>query len=55
VRRNVAQTPTIIIGNKQVNGVTYDQFKKLVDDVLAEAANAKSGTPAKPAGKKGAE
>jgi protein-disulfide isomerase len=54
-RRNVSQTPTIIIGNKQVNGVTYDQFKKLVDDVLADAANAKSGAAAKPAaGKKGA-
>ncbi len=54
-RRNVSQTPTIVIGNKQVNVVTYDQFKKLVDDVLAEAANAKSGSAGKPAaGKKGA-
>jgi protein-disulfide isomerase len=51
-RRNVTQTPTLIIGNKQVNGVPYDEFKKLVDEVIAEAANA-TGKPAakKPAGK----
>lgn len=54
VRRNVQQTPTIIIGNRQVNGVTYDQFKALVDTVLAESAKAApGGKPA--AGKKGAK
>jgi protein-disulfide isomerase len=51
-RRNVTQTPTLIIGNKQVNGLTYDEFKKLVDEMIADAANANSKTAAKkPAGK----
>ena len=51
-RRNVTQTPTIIIGNKQVNGLTYDEFKKLVDAVIADAANANGkGAAKKPAGK----
>jgi protein-disulfide isomerase len=55
VRRNVAQTPTIIIGNKQVNALTYDEFKKLVDEALAESAKAKADSAKKPAaGKKGA-
>ena len=54
-RRNVEQTPTIIIGNKQVNAVTYDEFKKLVDEVLADAAKARVDSARKPAGgKKGA-
>lgn len=54
-RRNVAQTPTIIIGDKQVNGLTYDEFKKLVDEVLAESTKAKAEPAKKPAaGKKGA-
>ncbi len=56
VRRNVAQTPTIIIGNKQVNGLTYDEFKKLVDEVLAESGKAKADSAKKPAaGKKAAK
>lgn len=50
VRRNVEQTPTIIIGDKQVNGVTYDEFKKLVDDVLAAKADSAKGAAG---GKKG--
>ncbi len=51
-RRNVTQTPTLIIGNKQVNGLTYDEFKKLVDEVIADAANANGkGAAKKPAGK----
>jgi protein-disulfide isomerase len=57
MRRNVQQTPTIIIGNKQVNGVTYDEFKRLVDGALADAARARadSASAKKPvAGKKGA-
>ena len=55
VRRNVNETPTLVIGNKQVNGVTYDQFKKLVDDALADATKAKADSAKKPAtGKKGA-
>ena len=54
LRRNVQQTPTVIIGNKQVNSVGYDEFKRLVDDALAEADKAKAGAAAKPAaGKKG--
>jgi protein-disulfide isomerase len=50
-RRNVTQTPTLIIGNKQVNGLTYDEFKKLVDEVIADAANANGKGAKKPAGK----
>jgi protein-disulfide isomerase len=54
MRRKVQQTPTIIIGNRQVNGVTYDQFKAIVDTVMAEAAKAApAGKPT--AGKKGAK
>jgi protein-disulfide isomerase len=54
-RRDVEQTPTLIIGNKQVNGVTYDEFKKLVDEVLADQAKAKADSAKKPgAGKKAA-
>jgi protein-disulfide isomerase len=55
-RRNVESTPTLVIGDKQMTGaLTYDQFKKAVDDVIAEAANAKAAPAKKPAaGKKGA-
>jgi protein-disulfide isomerase len=54
-RRNVSQTPTIIIGNKQVNGLTYDQFKQLVDDALAANLKTKLDSAKKPVtGKKGA-
>lgn len=53
-RRKVESTPTLVIGNKQVNSLTYDQFKQLVDDALAGAAKAKSDSAKKPAtGKKG--
>ncbi len=53
-RRGVTSTPTFVIGDKMVGNVTYDQFKKFVDD--AAAAQAKSGvTPAaSPEVKKGA-
>jgi len=51
-RRNVSQTPTLVIGNKQVNGVSYDEFKKLVDDALAESNKAKADSAKKPAAKK---
>jgi protein-disulfide isomerase len=55
VRRNVHVTPTLIIGNQQVNGVTYDEFKKLVDAVLAGSAKTKADSAKKPpAGKKAA-
>lgn len=55
VRRDVEQTPTIIIGDKQVNGVTYDEFKKLVDGVLAASSKAKADSGKKAGGgKKGA-
>lgn len=53
MRRNVQQTPTLIIGDRQVNGVTYDQFKALVDTALAAAA--KATPPGKAPAKKGAE
>jgi protein-disulfide isomerase len=54
LRRKVQQTPTLIIGNKQVNGVTYDQFKQLVDEALAAAASAKADSGGKSSsGKKG--
>jgi protein-disulfide isomerase len=49
-RRNVASTPTLVIGDRQMVGaLTYDQFKKVVDDILADAANAKSGSGKKAA------
>ncbi len=55
VRRNVQTTPTLVIGNKQVNGVTYDQFKQLVDDALADIKKSTPDSARKPgAGKKGA-
>jgi protein-disulfide isomerase len=38
-RRNIAQTPTFIIGDKVIPGsITYDQFKKYTDDAIAEQA-----------------
>ena len=50
MRRNVASTPTLVIGDRQMVGaLTYDQFKKVVDEILADAANAKSGTAKKAA------
>jgi protein-disulfide isomerase len=55
MRRGVQFTPTIIVGNKQANSLTYDEFKKLVDDAVAENAKAKADSSRKPAtGKKGA-
>jgi len=41
-RRQVNSTPTFVIGDKLVPGaISYDQFKKLVDDELAKAPAAK--------------
>ena len=55
VRRGVEETPTLIIGDQKVNGVSYDQFKQLVDNALAAATRAKADSAKKPAGgKKGA-
>jgi protein-disulfide isomerase len=55
MRRQVQETPTLIIGDKQVNGVSYDDFKKLVDQALVADAKAKADSAKKPAGgKKGA-
>jgi protein-disulfide isomerase len=54
VRRGISQTPTIIIGDKQVNGLTYDEFKKLVDDALADVNKAKADSIKKSGAKKGA-
>ncbi len=54
-RRNVQSTPTLVIGNQQVNSVSYDEFKKLVDQALADASKTKADSGKKPAaGKKGA-
>ena len=50
VRRGVEQTPTLIIGDQKVNGVSYDEFKQLVDKALAEIKA--DSTKKKPAGKK---
>jgi protein-disulfide isomerase len=45
VARKVGQTPTFVIGDKQVPGaLSYDQFAKLLDGALASAA------PVAPAG-----
>ncbi|MEP6491435.1 MAG: DsbA family protein [bacterium] len=60
-RRQVSQTPTFVIGEKQFAGaLTYDQFSKAVDDALAAAkATPKTGgdtaknVPLTPAKKKG--
>ncbi len=64
VRRQVSQTPTFVIGNKQLAGaLPFDRFKLLVDSELvrahADSANgaaaaagaAKNGTQQKPASK----
>jgi protein-disulfide isomerase len=54
VRRNVQSTPTLIIGDKQVGHISYDEFKKLVDEALADAEKAKADSLRKnPAAKKG--
>ena len=55
VRRGVEQTPTLVIGNQKVGGVSYDEFKQLVDTALAEEAKAKADSAGKTKpGKKGA-
>ncbi|HTE46314.1 MAG TPA: DsbA family protein [Gemmatimonadaceae bacterium] len=42
--RQVSQTPTFVIGDKQLAGaLTYDQFSKYVDDALANAKPAPKG------------
>ena len=44
-RRNISQTPTFIIGTRQLPGaISYDMFKSLVDSALA-TAKADSGKP----------
>ena len=48
-RRGIPSTPTFIIGNKQVSGnLSYDQFKRYVDEALA-TARAGGGTKVPPA------
>lgn len=55
MRRGVEQTPTLIIGNQKVNGVSYDEFKHLVDVALADEVKAKADSAKKAGGgKKGA-
>ena len=47
-RRGVPSTPTFIIGTKQIsNNLSYDQFKRFVDEAL-DAARARTGTKAAP-------
>ena len=54
-RRNVAQTPTFVIGDKLIPGsITYDQFKKYVDDAIAAQAKTGVKPTASPEVKKGA-
>jgi protein-disulfide isomerase len=44
-RRGVNSTPTFVIGNKQVaTSISYDQFKRLVDEAIAAARATKSGS-----------
>ena len=54
-RRNVTQTPTFVIGDKMIPGsITYDQFKKYVDDAIAAQATTGVKPAASPELKKGA-
>jgi protein-disulfide isomerase len=54
LQRNFKGTPTLFMGKRMFNGVTYDQFKAMVDSTLAEqkadsAAGARSaGRPRTP-------
>jgi protein-disulfide isomerase len=51
-RRNIAQTPTFVIGDKQVAGsLNFDEFKTLVDSALARN---KASAPVPAPAKKGA-
>ena len=39
IRRQVPSTPTFIIGNKRItSAIPYDEFKRHVDEALAQAA-----------------
>ncbi|HEX4934798.1 MAG TPA: DsbA family protein [Gemmatimonadaceae bacterium] len=50
VRRQVAQTPTFIIGSRMVPGsISFDKFKAYVDSAKAEAPAAAPAPPAAPA------
>ncbi|HLA91647.1 MAG TPA: thioredoxin domain-containing protein [Gemmatimonadaceae bacterium] len=52
-RRNIGQTPTFIVGSRQVPGnMGYDDFKALVDSALATAAADSAKGGAKRAGVK---
>jgi protein-disulfide isomerase len=45
VRRGIPSTPTFVIGGTQVNGaVSYDQFKRYVDQAIAAAPRARPDT-----------
>lgn len=53
VRRGVGQTPTFIIGGKMIPGnIPFDEFKKYVDQAIAEAATAAKAPAAKAPAKK---
>lgn len=46
-RAMVGSTPTLIIGNKQVKGaIPYDEFKRQVDEVLAQQPAKRAAAPA---------
>ena len=50
-RRGIPSTPTFIIGNKQIsNNLSYDQFKRYVDEAIAAArvGTGSAGTKAAP-------
>jgi protein-disulfide isomerase len=53
IRRSVGGTPTFFIGNLKIDRpLSYDQFKKYVDDALPAARAAKAGTKTAPTGTK---
>jgi protein-disulfide isomerase len=42
-RRRITGTPTFIVGDKMVGGVSYDEFKRMVDAALAADSAARKG------------
>lgn len=45
VRRGIPSTPTFLIGSKQINGaISYDEFKRHVDEALAAVPRARVDT-----------
>jgi protein-disulfide isomerase len=49
VKRGIPSTPTFIVGSQQINGaVSYDEFKRYVDQALAAVQRPAAGAPATP-------